>query len=334
MALYKRGSTYWLDISHNGKRIQKSTGTKEKIAAKQYHDKIKSELWNAEKIGSKPSYYWFEAALRWINESTHKKSLVDDKYHLRWLDTHLVNITLERINRDFIDSLTELKKKDGVSIATVNRMLALIRSILKKAVHQWEWLEKAPKITLGKELNARVRWLSESEAKTLIDELPPHLADMAMFTLATGLRAANVRLLRWENVNFQACHAWIQAEEAKGNKSIPVPLNIQAIAILNRCKGVHPEYVFTYKGEAVTQCSTRAWRKALVRAGIDDFRWHDLRHTWASWHVQNGTSLQELQQLGGWSSFEMVLRYAHLSSHQLKLAANNLPVTNFLQSGI
>jgi integrase len=74
------------------------------------------------------------------------------------------------------------------------------------------------------------------------------------------------------------------------------------------------------------------WRKALKRAEIESFRWHDLRHTWASWHVQNGASLQELQQLGGWASFEMVLRYAHLSSDHLKVAAERVRVTNWLHS--
>jgi integrase len=64
--------------------------------------------------------------------------------------------------------------------------------------------------------------------------------------------------------------------------------------------------------------------KALERAGISDFRWHDLRHTWASWHVQNGTPLHELQQLGGWSTYEMVLRYAHLSSEHLRTAAERI----------
>ena len=82
--------------------------------------------------------------------------------------------------------------------------------------------------------------------------------------------------------------------------------------------------MFTYKGNPVTRCNNHAWHKALIRAGIENFRWHDLRHTWASWHVQNGTSLQELQQLGGWSSFEMVLRYAHLSSEHLKQAAERI----------
>lgn len=80
------------------------------------------------------------------------------------------------------------------------------------------------------------------------------------------------------------------------------------------------------------RCNNHGWRSALARAGIKDFRWHDLRHTWASWHVQNGTSLHELQSLGGWSSHEMVLRYAHLSSKHLQSVADRLDVTNLSQA--
>ena len=101
-------------------------------------------------------------------------------------------------------------------------------------------------------------------------------------------------------------------------------MNKQALSILKNQIGKNPTYVFTYKGNRIRQCNTKAWKKALDRAGIENFRWHDLRHTWASWYVQNGTSLQELQQLGGWSSFEMVLRYAHLSSEHLRSAANRI----------
>ena len=60
-----------------------------------------------------------------------------------------------------------------------------------------------------------------------------------------------------------------------------------------------------------------AWAAALERAGISEFRWHDLRHTWASWHVQAGTPLHVLQELGGWECVEMVRKYAHLSSERL-----------------
>ncbi|WP_081607883.1 tyrosine-type recombinase/integrase [Methylomonas sp. MK1] len=70
-------------------------------------------------------------------------------------------------------------------------------------------------------------------------------------------------------------------------------------------------------GMEAYEVNTNAWHNALERAGIDDFRWHDLRHTWASWHVQAGTPLHVLQELAGWESVEMVRRYAHLSSEYL-----------------
>ena len=130
---------------------------------------------------------------------------------------------------------------------------------------------------------------------------------------------------------MQKKHAWVHPDEAKAGKAIAVPLNVDAIRILEKQAGAHPQFVFTFRNKPVSCVNTRAWRRALVRAGIENFRWHDLRHTWASWHVQSGTSLQELQLLGGWSSFSMVLRYAHLSSSHLQIAANRINVTNSLQ---
>lgn len=80
-------------------------------------------------------------------------------------------------------------------------------------------------------------------------------------------------------------------------------------------RGIDARYVFTYRGQPIYHVTTAAWYKAQARDGIDaGFTFHDLRHTWASWHVQAGTPLHVLQELGGWESAEMVRRYAHLSS--------------------
>jgi integrase len=86
---------------------------------------------------------------------------------------------------------------------------------------------------------------------------------------------------------------------------------------LHRQIGKHETRVFTYFGKPVARANNHAWRKALVRAEITNFRWHDLRHTWASRHVRSGTPLHVLMALGGWSSYEMVLRYAHLAPQHL-----------------
>lgn len=332
MALYKRKNIYWIDIRHNGKRIQRSTGTSDKIAAQEFHDTFKADLWRQSKLKSKPQKLWMEAAVRWVNESKHKRSLESDIFHLRWLNPYLKNLPLNEISRDLIETIANSKLETGVSNARVNRMLALIRAILNKAANQWDWLDHAPKVTLRKENNHRTRWLTQEEAERLIQTLPNHYAKMAIFTLATGLRQSNVKNLKWEDIDLKKRHAWVHADQAKGNKAIAVPLNKDAMFILEQCIGEHPTYVFTYKGKPIKAIDNKIWKKALCRADITNFRWHDLRHTWASWHVQNGTSLQELQLLGGWSSFSMVLRYAHLSSEHLREAASRIMVTKSLHS--
>jgi len=103
-------------------------------------------------------------------------------------------------------------------------------------------------------------------------------------------------------------------DQAKARRAIAVPLSKAAVVIIREQLGKHSTHVFTYYGKPVIQVNTKAWRQALQRAGIENFRWHDLRHTWASWHVQAGTPLHVLQELAGWESVEMVRRYAHLSS--------------------
>lgn len=94
--------------------------------------------------------------------------------------------------------------------------------------------------------------------------------------------------------------------------------------LLRELQGNHSKFVFTYKGKPVKKGNTKAWRDALLKAEIVDFRWHDLRHTWASWHIQNGTPIHILQELGGWSDIRMVQRYAHLSSEHLSPYADSL----------
>ncbi len=168
-----------------------------------------------------------------------------------------------------------------------------------------------------REPKRRIRWLTRQKAERLLTELPPHLRAMARFSLETGLRKSNVTGLQWSQVHLGRRCAWIHPDQAKNRKAIAIPLSAAAILVLRQQIGKHPLNVFSYRGNPIGQVNTKAWRAALQRAGIADFRWHDLRHTWASWHVQAGTPLHVLQELGGWESVEMVRRYAHLSSKHL-----------------
>lgn len=319
MSLFKRkdSSVWWIKITVNGRTVQKSTGTPDKNKAQEFHDKLKAQLWEQTKLGAKRGYSWNEAVVRWLNETQHKASRKDDIGHLRWLDQHLSGIALDQINRDCLDQLIQAKLKTEAKPATVNRMLALIRSILRKAALEWEWLDKVPKIRLLPEPSRRIRWITREEASRLIDELPDHLKAMVRFSLETGLRQANVTGLQWSQIDLTRRCAWIHPDQAKARRAIAVPLSKTAIVIIREQLGKHSTHVFSYQGKPVIQVNTKAWRGALQRAGIENFRWHDLRHTWASWHVQAGTPLHVLQELGGWESVEMVRRYAHLSSEHL-----------------
>jgi integrase len=267
---------------------------------------------------------WNDAVVRWLKEQSHKATAAEDVTKLRRLDPFLGGRPLDTISRALIDKITDAKLAEGLSNATVNRTLEVVRAILRKCVNEWEWLDRAPQIRMLKEPTRRVRFLTRQEAQRLLAELPEHLADMAAFSLATGLRASNVTGLQWSQVDVVRRLAWIHPDQAKARKAIPVPLNAEAVSLIRKHLGKHPTHVFSYLGKPITQVSTKAWYAALKRAGISDFRWHDLRHCWASWHVQNGTPLYALQEMGGWASSAMVARYAHLAAEHLVPFADRL----------
>lgn len=327
MSLYQRkdSSVWWVKIHHSGQVIQRSSGTADKLKAQEWHDRLKAELWAQERLGVKPRYSWQEAVVRWLAETRHKATQHDDLGHLRWLDKPLNGLLLDEITRDKIDAIIKARLAGGAANGTVNRTLAVIRAVLRKAALDWEWIDRHPKIRLLPEAKRRVRWLTQQEAVKLIVELPEHLAAMARFSLETGLRQANVTGLQWSQVDMARRCAWIHPDQAKARKAIAVPLSEEAFSVLQEQIGKHPEHVFSYKGKRITQVNTKAWHNALKRAGICNFRWHDLRHTWASWHVQAGTPLHALQELGAWESAEMVRRYAHLSSEHLSQYVERLP---------
>ncbi len=331
MAIFKRGKIWWIRFTPpNGQRIRQSTGTTDRRSAQHLHDKLRAEIWEIQQLGKRPQKSWQEAVVRWLDEKSTKSDIEKDRQKLKWLHQYLGHLNLNEITKETIDKIASIKKEEA-SVSTVNRYLALIRSIIRAARDDWEWIDRIPSVRLFSEPKRRIRFLSEPEAAKLISFLPSHLADLAMFTLATGLRQSNASYLAWEQIDLGRRVAWIYADQSKSRKAFPVPLNEDAMSILERRQSKSSEYVFTYQGKPVARTSTKAWYKALERAGIEDFRWHDLRHTWASWHVQNGTSLQELQELGGWSCYEMVLRYAHLSAEHLQTASERISGTNLAQ---
>ncbi len=326
MSLFKRKDSpyWWVKLTpRSGPPIQRSTGTADKVAAQEYHDKLKASLWDQERLGIKPKRTWREAVVRWLEETSEKATHKEDKKKLVWLHAYLGDLVLDDITLDVIDRIRSARLKEG-SKGTCNRYLALVRAILRRSCDEWEWVDKVPKVRLFKESSNRERSLTVEQAKRLLDELPEHQREVALFALATGLRQSNVLRLEWGQVNLEQRHAWIHGWQSKNRRPISVPLNDTAIAVLGRQVGKHPERVFTFRGNPLNSTNNKAWISALKRAGIEDFRWHDLRHTWATWQRQAGTPTHELQRLGGWRTGAMVERYAHLAPDHLAVAASRL----------
>jgi integrase len=335
MSIYKRGSVWWVRFTTpRGDLVRCSAQTESRQAAQQFHDKLKAESWRVAKLGDKPSRTWDEAAYRWLEETQHKKSHHSDVFIVRWLQPYLRKKPLNEITRDFVARIAEAKRKDS-SPSRANRIIALIRAALRRAAHEWEWLGKPPTLRMYPEPKRRVRWLTPEQLKVLLKELPEHQREAVIFAVATGLRQANVVGLEWSQVNLEAKTLWIYGDQAKAGRDIHVSLNETALAVLRRQVGKHPTRVLTYDGEPYRRAYTKAWQKALRRAGIENFRWHDLRHTWASWLAQKGVPMHELQEMGGWQTAAMVQRYARLSpahlAHRAKLL-DGLIDTNSAQS--
>ncbi len=317
MSLYKRDNMWWIDFTTaSGERIRRSADTSNKLEAQELHDRLKAESWRVERLGERRQYTWDEAAAKWLEETSHKRTHHDDVLKLRWLEQYLGGKLLTEVTRDVVAGIGA-RKRSQASAATANRHLALIRAILRRACDEWEWIEKAPKVKLYREPKRRVRWITPEQARALLEDLHEHQRDMVLFALATGLRQGNVTGLCWSQVDLERRTLWIAGEDAKNGDDLHVSLNDLAVEVLQRQRGKHLARVFTYRGKPIKWVNTRGWRRALVRAGIENFRWHDLRHTWASWLVQHGTPLYDLQEMGGWKSAEMVRRYAHLAPAQM-----------------
>lgn len=319
--LYRRPNSpyWWVRFQLDGREIRLSTRTGDRAQAEEFETQARNRAWRQARLGEKPVVLWDEAKKRWLAE-TQKRSKWRDEAILAWFDEHLKGQPLSAISLEVLEELRALKAEE-TSESTANRYMALLRALLKRAVAVWQVLDSAPKVPMYSVEPPEPRWLTRAQFEKLAKALPEHLEAMARFTVATGLRMRNVTHLTWDRVDLRRRHVWIQGSQAKAKKPIAVPLNDDAAEILKAWKGKHPERVFVFRGKPVDDANGAAFKAAAASIGLPELRWHDLRHTWASWHIQAGTPPHVLQELGAWASYEMVRRYAHLdSSHLAKWA--------------
>lgn len=262
---------------------------------------------------------WDDAVRHWRAENTFRtaKWKYDEAGLLRWLEPHLSGIALDQIGAETIHRVRVARMATGASAYTVNAHLAVIRAILRAAA-EWGWIEKVPRIRLERRPPPAVRHITPEQARTFLEFLPPHSRDAAALSLETGLRKRNVLGLLWQWIDLRDRMIHIPALAAKGRRPISIPISDIAAQILKRWAGAHATHVFHYRGEPIKESNTKAYRAAREAAGLGRFRWHDLRHTWASWHAMSGTPLLVLQQLGGWNTVQMVNNYAHLQAAGLR----------------
>lgn len=264
--------------------------------------------------------------MKWLAETAHKRDHAADRQRLAVLHPDLEGRPLTDVTQDRLSKILN-KQSTLETPGARNRYRATVRAILRKAEREWDWIDKAPFIRLEPEPLSAGRWLTEDEAGRLISAAPAHLQPVIRFALATGLRKGNILGLRWEQIDLGRRQLWVHPDDAKAGKAIGIPLNALAMSVLADCRGQHPEVVFAVDGRPYRWIDHRTWLRVTADAGLSGMRFHDLRHTWASWLAQAGVDPQQLKTLGGWSTLAMVERYSHLNVEHLRAAADRIPVT-------
>jgi integrase len=330
MSLYKRPGSphWWVNISVAGVKTRKTTGTTDRGQAEEFEQRESERLWRLHKLGDKSAVLWSEVAARWMAETT-KRSKDMDQMILDWLAPYIDDEPISYLDRDAIEWLRKTCLDDGIkkrTPATVDRYMCLVRTILNACVNDWRLLDRAPKVPMYSPPKKEPRWLTHEEWKRLEKELPPHLRLAAHFAILTGLRMRAMLSLTWDRIDLQSKRLWIPGEHQKAGRTLGIPITAEAVAVLKQLRKLNPTgaHVFQWEGKPIDDVNGKSYQDALQRAKIEGANWHTLRHTFASWAVQNGVTLQELMQLGDWKSYEMVLRYSHLAPDHLAAAASKL----------
>lgn len=324
--IYRRpDSRFWWICTTlpNGQAIRQSARTENREEAAALLAKLRHEAYLQSYLGVKPKRSWQEAVVRYLEVKANLRGVEKYRAICRRLDPYLGGLMLNDINGDTVWQIVQGELKRGKKIATINRHLAVVRGLLRMARDEWQWIDAIPKVRLLPGEVERDRWLSQEEAQRLLAVCPPHLAALVRFALATGCRAREIAGLEWNRVDLRRQTAWLN--QTKNGTPRGVPLNHDAVKVLQEQQGRHPQFCFTFRGKPIRwELTNSAWRTATRKAGLEDFRFHDLRHTWASWHRQAGTSCDELKELGGWKSRVMVDRYAKFATEHLAAAASRI----------
>jgi len=263
------------------------------------------------------------------NVLPHKpKSAYDQTRQLKWWSAEIGSHALSDVTPSLIAQYRD-KLSGGITRhgkprapATVNRYLAALSIVFTTAVKEWGWVDDTPmrKVTKGKESRGRVRFLSDDERPRLLKTCKassnPYLYPVVVLALSTGMRQGEIMRLTWDDVDLNRGRAILH--ETKNDERRAVAITGHALGLLkelSKVRRIDSNFLFPANGNNPRKAmNLRApWEAALKRADVEDFRFHDLRHSAASYLAMNGASLAEIAEVLGHKTLQMVKRYAHLS---------------------
>jgi len=292
-------------------------------------------MWGREEDESKLAPTFDEVMLAYIKghktRGSGKRRLEVLKHLYPFFSGKRMNEIADMDVKDYIRS-----RSLAVSAGTINREVGVFCAACNYCSHELGWrIDNPARGKRLKEPEGRVRWLSHTEAGTLIEAArevirAPWLADYIQLCLFTGMRKGEVTGLTWDRVDLARRLVVLETGTTKNGKRRSVPLHAMAVEALQsrlewrneRCPD--SPWVFCNSTGRRVKDMKQGFASALKRAGIEDFRQHDQRHTLASWMVMSGTDLMRVRDMLGHSSVEQTQRYAHLHPDALREAVENL----------
>ena len=334
--LRKRVKIWHIEKQIFGVRLRKSTYTEHPAEAQRYLARQIEMLREAILYGTRPQRVFKEAATKFLMKHQHKRSIGDDAGLLKKLIPFIGHLNLEAIHRGSLEPFVAARKKENLKNQSINRGLQLVGHILKLAASEWcdaqglSWLKQAPTIKRLPEFDVRKPYpLSWDEQHRLFAELPPHLKNMALFTVNTGCRDQEVCRLRWA---WELKHSDIPKELmifvvpgalVKNGQDRLIICNQTAKAVIEEQRGKHPQYIFAYRGKPLHHMLNHGWCVARKKVGLP-VRVHDLKHTFGRRLRAAGVSFEDRQDLLGHKSSRITTHYSAAELQNLYQAANKV----------
>ncbi|MFC1683157.1 tyrosine-type recombinase/integrase [Candidatus Zixiibacteriota bacterium] len=317
----KKGPSFGVDFTYRGRRYKRIVG-RSLQEAKLYANEIEKDMFLGRFCpeAKKSNVRFSDLAQEYMEKHSriNKRSWKRDETSLKQLLPAFGERYLEDITPKMIEEYRLRRKKQGRENATINREHALLKAMFTKAIH-WGYVNDNPakKVPMAKE-KARARFLSKEEIKSLLEaaesDKAPYLRPIIILAITTAMRKGEILSLKWEDVDLD--RRVIHIKHTKNDQPREVPIMDCLFETLSawRKKRLDNCYVF---GNTIRQpiISFRtAFEKALKRAGIENFRFHDLRHTAASYMYMSGMDIKAIKEIGGWKTLKMLDRYTHIAT--------------------